>query len=255
MQIGCDAFWLQKAGNAEDEYEDAFAFAPLDRQRLREFRCAVADGATETSFSGSWARLLAEAFVARRLDRPTPAALAMPAVIAPLAVAWRAGIEARTRDKPLPWYAQAKLEQGAFSSLIGLTIRASGTWQALCIGDSCLFHVRPHQAIWAFPYYLPEQFGSRPTLISTDLAVNAGVQPQNARGRWQEGDFFLLMTDALAHFFISQPRLRRQLVAAPDQAHFEQIVTQARADHLCRNDDVTYLKVCPSFGDFPRGAS
>ncbi len=101
--------------------------------------------------------------------------------------------------------------------------------------------------------HLPEQFGNRPLLISTDPAVNAGVQPQRARGRWQEGDFFLLMTDALAHCFISQPRLRRQLVNAPDQAHFEQIVMQARADQICRNDDVTYLKVCPSFGDVQHG--
>ncbi len=147
MQIGCDAFWLQKAGNAEDEYEDAFAVAPLDRQRWREFRCAVSDGATETSFSGSWARLLAEAFVARRLDQSTVLAEALE----PLAAVWREQIDARTRAKPLPWYAQAKLEQGAFSSLIGLSLRATGSWQALCVGDSCLFHVRPHQAIWAFP--------------------------------------------------------------------------------------------------------
>ncbi len=248
MRIDCAAFWLQKAGNAEDEYEDAYAFSPPKWDRLREFRCAVADGATETSFSGSWAEILAGTFASGRLERVTPEALA------PLAVAWRAEIDARTRAKPLPWYAQAKLEQGAFSSLIGLTIRASGRWRALCVGDSCLFHVRPRQAIWAFPYYLPEQFGNRPMLISTDPAVNVGLQPQSARGRWQEGDFFLLMTDALAHFFISQPQLRRQLVNAPDQAQFEQIVTQARADQLCRNDDVTTLKVCPSFGDFPRGA-
>ncbi len=253
MRIDCDAFWLQKAGNVEDEYEDAFAFSPLDR-RWREFRCAVADGATETSFSGSWARLLAEAFVAQRLDRPTQQVLATSESLASLAARWRDQIDARTRDKPLPWYAQAKLEQGAFSSLIGLSLRANGAWRALCVGDSCLFHVRPRQAIWAFPYYQSEQFDNHPLLISTDPALNTEVQPQGVRGRWRDGDFFLLMTDALANFFISQPRLRRQLVAATTQAQFEQIVAQARADRFLRNDDVTYLKVCPSFGDVPRGA-
>ena len=245
MQISRDIFWLQKAGNAEHEYEDAYAISSPKPDRLREFRCAVADGATETSFSRSWAEILAGTFALGGLDRVTPP------VLAPLAAAWRAKIDADS----LPWYAQAKLEQGAFSSLIGLTLRANGAWRALCVGDSCLFHVRPYQAIWAFPYYQSEQFGNRPLLISTDAAVNGGVQPQGVRGRWQDGDFFLLMTDALANFFISQPRLRRQLVAATTQAQFEQIVTQARADRLLRNDDVTYLKVCPSVGDLQRGES
>ena len=146
MQISRDIFWLQKAGNAEDEYEDAYAISSPKRDRLREFRCAVADGATETSFSGAWAAILAGTFAAGRLGSPDAGRDRAAGG------GWRAEID-ETRDKPLPWYAQAKLEQGAFSSLIGLTIRANGAWRALCVGDSCLFHVRPYQAIWAFPYY------------------------------------------------------------------------------------------------------
>ena len=160
MRIGFSAFWLQKAGNAAEEYEDAFAPAALpdDGGSCAEFRCAVADGATETSFSGLWAQILVDAFVDRaacrtsRRDRLSGA----------LASDWRQAIDARTAHKPLPWYALEKLERGAFSSLMGLSIRADGSWRALCVGDSCLFHVRPRQAIRAFPYHHARQFNNHP---------------------------------------------------------------------------------------------
>lgn len=253
MQIGYDAFWLQKAGNAAEEYEDAFSATPV-RNRWREFRCAVADGATETSFSGAWAQILADAFVSRKLGYERGLERVTPEIVAPLASAWREGIDQRSRGKPLPWYAQEKLQQGAFSSLIGLSIRANGTWRALCVGDSCLFHVRPREAIWVLPYHTPEQFDNHPLLISTNAAANGSIQARAIRSRWKDGDFFLLMTDALAHCFLSQPHLRASLVATPDQSAFEQIVARARNDRICRNDDVTYLKVCPRAGDVQRGA-
>lgn len=242
MRIGFSAFWLQKAGNAGDEYEDAFA--PIDPQAgdHAEFRCAVADGATETSFSGLWAQLLVDAYAGDGL------AHIKPETIRPLAARWRAVIDERAASKPLPWYALEKLERGAFSSLLGLTLRANGAWRALCIGDSCLFHVRPQQAIRAFPYYQPEQFNNHPALIAT--RADAGISGLVARGSWLPGDQFLLMTDALAHFFLSQRHLREQIAAEGlDQAGFETLIGSARDERLCKNDDVTLLRITPMPGD------
>jgi hypothetical protein len=242
MRIGFSAFWMQKAGNAGDEYEDAFAPASLRDTDHAEFRCAVADGATETSFSGLWAQILADAYVSGRLPQ------AKPETIQPLATFWHESINARREGKPLPWYAQEKLERGAFSSLVGLTVRAEGTWKALCVGDSCLFHVRPHQAVRAFPYHQPEQFNNHPALISTlgDSRFDARI----ARGKWSAGDYFLLMTDALAQCFLSQRDLRGHLAAdALDQAGFEGLVSSARSRQVCKNDDVTLLKIVPRSGD------
>src|SRR5688572_4132402 len=116
MRIRCNAFWLQKAGNTEDEYEDAFAPGTPVEGSFDEFRCAVADGATETSFSGLWAQILADAYVEQRLTR------LHAELLAPLSSQWHAAITARTAHKPLPWYAVEKLEKGAFSSLMGLCI-------------------------------------------------------------------------------------------------------------------------------------
>ena len=45
--------FVPKHGNAEDEYEDAFAAGSK--------RFAIADGASESSFAAPWARLLTEA--------------------------------------------------------------------------------------------------------------------------------------------------------------------------------------------------
>jgi hypothetical protein len=244
MRIDFHAFWLQKAGYAEDEYEDAFARSEPPESRCREFRCAVADGATETSFSGLWARILVDAYVDQRLHS------ADSETIRALSDQWRIEIDQRTANKPLPWYAQEKLQQGAFSSLLGLTLRADGGWRALCIGDSCLFHVRPREAIWVLPYHTPEQFNNHPALISTNANVNHSLKAQVARGRWVDGDYFLLMTDALAHFFLSQQQHRARLVAgAFDLASLQALIERARSERICRNDDVTFLKVSPRFGD------
>ncbi len=244
MRIRFNAFWLQKAGNAAEEYEDAFAPAALPEAEdgCADFWCAVADGATETSFSGLWAQILVDHFVSQQ-----PAHIKANH-LSGLASDWRQAIDARTAHKPLPWYALEKLERGAFSSLMGLSIRADGSWRALCVGDSCLFHVRPRQAIRAFPYYSPDQFNNHPVLLSTNTAES--VEVQGARGKWKDGDYFLLMTDALAHFFLSQRKLRTHLVSESlDQAGFEQIVTGARDDRICRNDDVTLLRIAPARGD------
>lgn len=241
MQIDFKAFWLQKAGNAREEYEDAFAPTLPLQADYDEFRCAVADGATETSFSGLWAQILVNAYIDQQMTSAEQASLDA------LAARWRSQIAERTAHKPLPWYALEKLEKGAFSSLLGLAIQADGEWRAHCVGDSCLFHVRPKQAIRAFPYHTADEFNNHPALLSTD--GNASFEALTTRGRWRDGDYFLLMTDALAHFFLSQRRLRGKIAAdVLDQAGFEALVSAARGDRICKNDDVTLVKITPVGG-------
>jgi len=243
MHIRYSAFWLQKQGSREEEYEDAFSPLCLNGESPAEFLCAVADGATETSFSGLWAQILVEAYVGkhlRRLDTPSVAGLAQQ---------WQAAIDERTRAKPLPWYAEEKLKSGAYSSLLGLHLRANGRWSAVSIGDSCLFYIRPRRWLYGFPYADAEQFTNHPALLSTHAdglnSVNAAIR----RGTWEDGDLFLLMTDALAHFFIAHPPFRKQLTDPElDQATFADLIAEVRAAKLCRNDDVTLVRICPTVG-------
>jgi hypothetical protein len=61
MHILAQAFWLPKAGNNIDEYEDAFWPRRQIDASAEAFSFAVADGATETSFSKLWAEMLVRA--------------------------------------------------------------------------------------------------------------------------------------------------------------------------------------------------
>ena len=148
---------LPKRGNTEDEYEDAWAADPA------RGRFAVADGASETSFAGRWAQLLAEAFLTAARP-PEPAGwLDEPRRL------WAAEV----MGLELPWYAEMKREQGAFATLLGVGVRGPspdrpGRWRAVAVGDSCLIQVRGRAAKFAlFRSANPPDFGNQPRLIGS----------------------------------------------------------------------------------------
>jgi hypothetical protein len=231
------AFRLAKAGNAPEEYEDAFAAAAG--------RFAVADGASEASFAADWARLLAEGFVAAP-GKPWRDLAWLP----PLRQRWAAAVDGRA----LPWYAESKREAGAFATLVGLDVRPAeekgpGRWRALAVGDSCLFHTRRGRVLAAFPLECSTAFGSQPPLLGSRPA-EAEPARELARGKYRAGDRFLLMTDALAQWFLAQDEqgtcpaeeVAGLLAAAEPEAAFAAWVAGRRGQGL-RNDDVTLLIV------------
>jgi len=253
MHVVSKAFWLHKAGNSPTEYEDAcWPDKPFEAD-TKVARFAVADGATEASFSGIWARGLIKAygkgwFATRNLAKP----------LAALRSAWHK----RVSGKPLPWYAEEKLSMGASSSLVGLTLtiplaigQTHGQWESLAVGDSCLFHVRSGDILTAFPLHRSEQFNNYPFLLSSNHERDDSLFGKIARkqGEWKPGDVFYLMTDALAFWL-----LRRQeedamgLVGLADIqtqegftgfVQFERDELDANGRHWLRNDDVTLVRI------------
>src|SRR5262249_45599942 len=143
-------------GNATHEYEDAYAVG------TDALRIAVADGASETSFARQWAELLVEGFVQAA---PSPAEL--NAWVTPLQATWAQG----QQGKATAWYAERKVQDGAFSSLLGLAIDQD-RWRALAVGDSCLFMVRSGKLARAFPLERSEQFNNSPSLLSSKPRAN-----------------------------------------------------------------------------------
>src|SRR4051794_1946930 len=126
MLVTCTTLWLPKDGNAQEEYEDAaypLSFSGTDREQ--EFRCAVADGATETSFSGLWANLLVRGYVD---EEPLEESRKK----------WQEAIPTANQ----PWYVEEKAQAGAYSALVGLSVQANGTWSSAAVGDSCLIQIR-----------------------------------------------------------------------------------------------------------------
>jgi len=195
---------LPKPGYDAGQYEDAyFAAIGIGRER-RCLRLAVADGATESAFSGHWAQQLVSAWGMGRLDLLDPVQELLQ-----MGSQWRGFV----RSRPLPWYLEAKTAEGAHAAFVGLSLSrgrsgpSSGTWQAGGMGDCCLLHIRGDRLLRALPLSTSGEFGSRPVLVPTDPM---GLEPAVAygwwrmTGTWEKGDMLLMMTDAIACWFLRQ---------------------------------------------------
>jgi hypothetical protein len=245
LAITCQARSLAKCGNAPEENDDAH-WCPRRSERPT-FRCAVADGATEASFSGQWAKMLVEAYGRGRFSTHAPLRS-----IARLQRVWHAQVT----SMPLPWYAEEKLKMGAFSSLLGLSIHAATdglrapSWTAVSVGDSCLFQIRADRLLRSFPIARSDAFDNRPFLLASIAERNVGLSAhmERAFGDWDAGDAFLLMTDALAAWFLRAAEKEATpwidlARAAQSEECFAGFVSRLREDRLLRNDDVTFLCV------------
>jgi hypothetical protein len=234
------ALSVPKRGHADHESEDAWRGCP----RLGRF--AVADGASESCFAALWARLLTEGFIAVRRPRDLGSWLE----------ASRRQWFAEVMPLALPWYAEIKREEGAFATLLGVRARwptpdRPGRWQAVAVGDSCLFRVREGRGVRAFPIKQSSEFSNLPCLIGS--RTGPIVAPKRSSGSLRPGDRLLLMTDALAQWFLCAQEtggrpweaVTRLLSAAQPEDEFTAWIEELRTRNSLRNDDVTLLVIEP----------
>lgn len=250
MRVVSECFSLQKAGNRKDEYEDAYHSSLTVHKDTAYYRFAIADGASESSFADIWADLLASGYCNGQFDSKH-----LDKSIAKLSKAWKRTLN----PKALPWYAQEKLARGAFTTLAGITFRltdaSSAAFDAIAVGDSCIFHIRGDTIIAFFPLGSVDDFRNRPVLISSNAASNVHLQSFVKRwsGMAQAGDSFWLMTDALACWFWTRYEEDRSVIRKVQGLAGEQDfinVVQAERQFRCRdgsfslrNDDVTFIRV------------
>jgi hypothetical protein len=190
LALSCTHLRLPRRGHAADECQDAAAADP-DRGRF-----AVADGATESAFAGPWAQLLVDGFVT------TDGALDGLPWLPEARRRWAAAVRPTLEAPAVPWYLDAGLRQGAFATFLGLVVDDAG-WEALAVGDSCLFQVRRESLVEAFPLGCAGDFGSTPWLLGARAEGHHAVR---RRGDGQPGDRLWLMTDALAQWFWPRSR-------------------------------------------------
>jgi len=246
MHIISEIFWLQKRGSAESEYEDAFWPARSFDETCERFTLAIADGATESSFSSIWAKQLARSYVRDGWDRDD---------------SFRSSLAKRQRlwtkivsRKPLPWYAEQKLEQGAFAAVLGLTIvdqsGSSGSWAVFASGDCCLVQIRNDEIFRSCPLSSSDGFNNSPVLLATSPSRNIAAIAEIVRqeGIWQSGDVFYLMTDALAAWFFRQAEQGAKpweilLNIGLEESTFHEFVRAEQESARMRNDDVTLYRV------------
>jgi len=234
---------MPKKGSSQEEYEDAACPDAEMEVEANQFRCAVADGATEASFSDRWARLLVKGFCeGTRI-----------AELQPLLKDELAGLD-------LPWYAQEKAEEGAFAALVGLVLSSNdtgsgGTWKASALGDSILLHTRDKKLLVSFPLEEPEEFNNSPELISSNPATCEAPDAMltSKDGQWLPGDEFLLLTDAIGGWALSRQKREGDaleiLSGIQSQEDIVALVDRERGEKGAdgrpnmRNDDVTFLRI------------
>jgi hypothetical protein len=257
-KISWKACSIPKQGNTAAENEDSYLPAGSGEilAGRTEFVCAVADGATQTSFSALWSRLLVQEAVSRSYP-----SLDLPALVSCAETHWSGEIS----KIQLPWHAEEKVRQGAFSTLLwfglrinGRTAKQNGVWRAVAVGDSCIFQIRKGTPIAMFPRLAYSDFGRNPVLFSSSSERNVDLLSRakscQLDGAWSAGDEFLLMTDALAAWFVreqekgSAPFSSLQshfLAPSATQATLTEWVREQRAARALKNDDTTLVWVKP----------
>jgi serine/threonine protein phosphatase PrpC len=246
-------YTVPKYGNRPDENDDAVEVYQSQDTYLKnqKIRCAIADGATQTSFSSLWARLLVKEAIKympskKRFEDITLAAQKY----------WKGEI-----DKiELPWHAEEKVKLGAFSTLLWISIKRPesplnpiGTWKAIVIGDSNLFIIRDDKIYLAFPLEKSQEFGNSPVLLCSIPSRNDQISEyiRFAEGNCISGDQFLLATDALAQYILKQSEngekpwndLTQLSKESNPQLSYETWIRLLRESGKIHNDDTTLVNI------------
>jgi hypothetical protein len=243
------------------------------------WRCAVADGATQGGFSRWWAQVLVEAYLQ---DAPIlkPSLEGMDAWLRTMAQRWnteKIHEILQTVPQGSPRYArmqQSLLLEGQAATLVMLELDLLAMrWRSAAFGDAFVFHCgkaeyRGKDILGVLPTrpfsrVRSTDLDSNPILISTREANQAAWiwgnpafrrEDAYAEGSFEVGDRFVLMTDAVAGWFLrileqDDPQLLHDelhhLLRLPNnQAFNTDWLTFARSQpthglEYIKNDDVT----------------
>jgi len=250
MQVRLETQWTQKLDSPPGLCEDA-SFPPPGIHELDGLKVVVADGASESFFSRLWAKELVEKFSHRDLNFThcwQNVQQSWPGVV-------RAFLSEREANgKAIQWFEEPALGRGGFGTAIsahfhelpGITDRA----KLLCwaIGDCCIIQLRGERVPLLFPLTSPEQFDSTPDLIfSNDNLGALALKRKACLTDVRPGDRLLLMTDALAHWTLTQveagifPWAELDEIARTDAESFSEWVKERKTAGLIKDDDITLV--------------
>lgn len=247
-RIRSQQFVLPKEGAGEEECEDAVA------ADAGSGRYAVADGATEAFDARRWARLLAEGWVAA--ETPVVTVEAFGAWVAERGRALHESWDGRT----LSWYAEEKARAGSFAAFVGLRLHEEERQlraEVIALGDSCMVHLRGGALHCAMPVSDARDFNSTPPLVPSQAALQeaALAKAVTDAGPVEDGDVFLLLSDATAAWFLSHGRQDEHL-----RARFDALLAEGRPEPLAelfreerragriKDDDVAVVRVAVERG-------
>ncbi|MFC4427178.1 hypothetical protein [Deinococcus navajonensis] len=211
---------VPKLGAAKEDCEDATypgvsRLAPVDQHGLD---LGIADGATSYSYSRRWAELALE-----HLHGVTHLAELLGTPLGVAQEQWSAWVREQTQSTPQSWFSARKLKEGSHCTLVNLRLLGlqsvdleppqwKYTWEAAAVGDSCLIHLDAlgnpvAQTGTPFPLDSPDQYSSAAYLLPSLPDQVAGVRTHIPKPlpmrQFSEDEAFLLMTDALAVWFLT----------------------------------------------------
>lgn len=241
-----DFFTLPKIGEKTEEIQDAY-YKSLDSNLA-----AIADGASTSFLAREWADLLVESFCKHNEELNT-INRHWKEWLKPLQEQWRQySIKIRT-DPNLPWYAKGSKEKNCGSAtFVGLKLYPTNqgkqkTWEALAIGDSCLFQIKANsdQPI-SFPIKKSEDFHTVTDCFQSLPEYNFS-EPIYTSSVCDKDDIFFLATDALAEWIFKDLEKGgsqwRKLISITNQKEFAEFIQHIRHEGLIKNDDTTLCRI------------
>lgn len=264
---------IPKRGSTANECEDsAYCVngASNDSKGLQPVVAVISDGASESILAQSWSHIITRHTANRVYD--VPESIWGPGdkfqkCVSQLQTRWEkwlAGYIKRRADSshPLRWYEEAKITQGSFATFLAIHFKKSdsstldGSWHAAALGDSCLFHIREYAIMSHFPVESSKDFDITPKLLGSRADIERVCHyTKFTHGNFKQGDDFLLMTDALAAWFLAVAERGnvgeisevldnlRQTESIKGVRGIEDWLSSFIASGGLRNDDITLMHI------------
>jgi hypothetical protein len=242
IKLTASCFVTHKKAEGPDDCQDA------GKRDDEQGRYAIADGATRSFFPKEWATLLVEHFC----ESPdlSLAETDWGGWIKPIQQEWYKQVEERVKERNLFFLTNSFIEkESALATFVGLEFnKENGEWQAMIVGDSCLFHIGDTE----FKSYLIAQstdFTNHPEAVASFPKDNH-YKPTVIDGHAKPGDTFILATDALAKWMLEHKEAGKldaalDALKAVKMGQFDQFVDEQRDNKDIRlvNDDVTLMLI------------
>lgn len=232
----------------------------------------VADGVSSAIFSAAWAKILTQHTVKEMPDPKNGSEFRQ--WLTNLRAEWEQSIDTTN----LAWFQRPKLAAGAFSTLVWISARECAPprpgeplfekWlnpdpdlpcfcvSGYCIGDSCLFHIRPGRTdspfmpgtdlYRAIPLTDSKAFDLPPIVIgSKDLGRDSQMKFRRIEFIAQPGDLLVMATDAVSQWILrcyeetAYPRW--DIFEELDETEWNRELDSMRADGEIRYDDSTLV--------------
>lgn len=212
-------------------------------------KIAISDGTGSSMFPEIFSRLLVKKALEDEVPWVDPAGLRE----------WLSGVRADWQvlvesEGPMGPVAKLKAARGShatfcvlrFESIAISTTQPMARYTVSAIGDSIFSHIRKGEILSVFPVTRAEDFGTSPPLISTDPDYTRQTFPacRSQSGWFLHGDSFLLMTDALGKWFLTEHKVGRkpwEMLLGSRKTQFALNVNTWRRHGALELDDTTLV--------------